>query len=129
MAARQCPNCLAIVPAAKISAYSSSLVCPNCGKPLDISRFSRSLAAFIGLAIGALIWRAFTAYYAERSNPLGWLLPIVFAYLALSLAQTLVLVLAADLRLKDPAEVQAATAPASGAHGSHSGGHGAHAAH
>lgn len=111
MAARQCPNCLAIVPATNISAYSNTLVCPACGKPLQISAFSRNLAAFIGLAVGALVWRFFTSYYANHPNALGWVLPILFAYLALSVLQLLVLMVSADLRLKDLAELAAAEAP------------------
>ena len=133
MAARQCPNCLVLVRVTTISAHSSSLVCPGCGKHLEISRLSRNLSEFIGLAVGALVWRATTAYYAGHSNPLDWLLPIVFAYLALSLAQPLVLMLTADLRLKDLAEVPAApdahASSGHGGHGSHGGAHGAPASH
>lgn len=128
MAARQCPNCLAIVPPTKISAYSNALVCPACGKPLQISAFSRNLAAFIGLTVGALVWRFFTSYYADQSSALGWVLPIVFAYLAVSVVQSLVLMVSADLRLKDLAEPAAAEAPA--AHSAEGGGAGgAHRAH
>lgn len=128
MAARQCPNCLAIIPATKISAHSNMLVCPSCGKPLQIYAFSRNLAAFIGLAVGMLVWRVFTSYYADHADALGWLLPIVFAYLALSVVQALVLMVSADLRLKDLAELPATEAQAP--HGAHaSGGHGAHSSH
>lgn len=122
MAARQCPNCLAVLPATKIGAYSNTLSCTGCGRPLEISAFSRNLAAFIGLAVGALVWRVSASFYADHANPLGWVLPILFAYLSLSAIQALVLIAAADLRLKEiieppaPAEAHAAH----GSHGSHS---------
>lgn len=129
MAARQCPNCLAIVPATKIASSSSKIVCPSCGKPLEISGFSRNLAAFIGLAVGALIWRLSTSYYASNPNPLGWLLPIVFAYLSLSVIQPLVLMATADLRLKDLAEAQPVEPSHAGHSGAHGAAHGGHSVH
>lgn len=132
MAARQCPNCLTLIPATKISAYSNALVCPACGKPVAISAFSRNLAAFIGLAVAALVWRALSSYYMDHSNPLGWLLPIVFAYLSLSFVQAAVLMLTADLRLKDLAELSPAPAgdAAHAAHGGHAeGAQGTHSKH
>jgi|SRR5215471_5931871 len=127
MAARQCPNCLAIVPATKIASSSNNIVCPSCGKPLEICGLSRSLSAFIGLAVGALIWQLSASHYLNNPNPLGWLLPIVFGYLSLSVIQPLVLMATADLRLKDLAEVQPAEAHSS--HGTHSAADGGHAGH
>jgi hypothetical protein len=115
LAARQCPNCLAIIPAAKVASYSNSLVCPNCGRPLEISAFCRNLAAFIGLAVGSLVWRLSTAHYADHPNALGWVLPVLFAYLALSVIQPIVLMATADLRLKDLIEA----APIADSHSSH----------
>ncbi len=112
MAARQCPNCMAMVPATKIVAYSNDLVCANCGHPLGISGFSRNIAAFAGLAAGAFIWRIAAAHYSRDSSALGWVLPIVLGYLALSAVSPLVLMLAADLRLRSVEAAPAAHAPA-----------------
>ncbi len=100
MAARQCPNCLAMVPATKIVAYSNDFVCLNCGRPLAISGFSRNLSAFTGLIAGAFVWRIASAHYSGDSSALGWVLPIVFAYLAFSIVSPLVLILTADLHLR-----------------------------
>jgi hypothetical protein len=105
MAARQCPNCLAIVPATKVVAYSNDFVCPTCGRPLAISGFSRNIAAFAGLAAGAFVWRMSTGHYTGDPGAIGWLLPIVFAYLALSVVSPLVLMLAGDLQLKAAEDV------------------------
>ena len=126
MAARQCPSCLVILSVTKVASRSNTLVCTGCGKPLEISAFSRYLAAFIGLAVGALVWRLTTAHYADHPNALGWVLPILFAYLALSVMQSLALMVTADLRLKDlieptpAAEIHSTHAvPASGPHAHH----------
>jgi|SRR5579863_2416824 len=118
MAARQCPNCLAMVPATKIIAYSNDLVCLNCGRPLAISGFSRNLSAFTGLVAGAFVWRIASAHYSGDSSALGWVLPIVFAYLALSVVSPLVLMLTADLYLRsaEPASVVQEIAPTAQPH-------------
>jgi len=99
MAARQCPNCMALVAATKIVAYSNDLVCPGCGRPLAISGFSRNISVFAGLAAGGLVWRTAAEHYASSSAAAGWVLPIVLGYLALSIVSPLVLMVAADLRL------------------------------
>jgi hypothetical protein len=126
LAARQCPNCMAILPVTKVASRSNALVCAGCGKPLEISAFSRYLAAFIGLAVGALVWRLTTAHYADHPGALGWVLPILFAYLALSVIQSIALMVTADLRLKDLIEPPPAveshsthTAHGSSLHASH----------
>jgi hypothetical protein len=113
VSARQCPNCMAIVPAWKIASYSNDLVCTGCGRPLGISAFSRNISAFAGLAAGALVWRISFAHYAGNPGSLGWLLPIVFAYLALSVVAPIVLILLADLHLREveaPPEIHQAPA-------------------
>jgi hypothetical protein len=100
VAARQCPNCLAMVPAGKILAYSNNLVCPSCQKPLEISGFSRNLSMFVALALAALVWSLTSAHFSQDRSALGWVLPVVYSYLALSIVAPVALILLADLRLK-----------------------------
>jgi hypothetical protein len=89
-----------MVPAGEIVAYSNNLVCPNCQKPLEISDSSRNLAAFAALAAGALVWWLASARFSQDTSALGWILPVVYSYLALSIVAPLALILLADLRLK-----------------------------
>jgi hypothetical protein len=128
LAARQCPNCLQKVPASKIGSHSNRLSCAGCGKHLEISGFSRNIAAFIGLAVGALVWRVSTTHFAGSPNALGWVLPILFAYLSLSAVQALVLIAVADLRIKELIEppVSGEAHTGSGGHGHGPAGHASH---
>jgi hypothetical protein len=100
VAARQCPNCLAMIPGGKIVAYSNDLVCPGCQKRLEISDFSRNLAAFAALAAAALVWWPASANLSNSTSALGWVLPIVYSYFAFSIVAPIALILLADLRLK-----------------------------
>lgn len=109
---------MAIIPAGKIASYSNGLVCPGCGRPLGISGFSRNISAFAGLAAGAFVWRSASAHYAGNPGALGWLLPIVYAYLALSVVAPIVLILMADLHLRE-AEAPPAVHEAPAHHPSH----------
>ena len=99
MAARQCPNCLSMVPAAEVVARSYDLTCPGCQRPLEISDFSRNLAAFGGLAAAALVWGFAAARFSRDASALGWIMPILYTYLTLSVVAPLLLILLADLRL------------------------------
>ena len=124
MAIRRCPYCLARVPAGLSVAYSNDLVCPGCNRPLEISPASRDIAEALGLAAGAIVWYAATRSWLAQTV-LGWVLPIVFAFLALSIVSTLVLMFSLDLRLREvapqPVEV-AAEAGHDAHHGAHHGG-------
>lgn len=120
MAARKCPYCLTVVPAGSVVAYSDDLICPGCQRPLEIAPVSRDIAEVLGLAAAAIVWHwAVRSWLAQTS--LGWVLPIVYAFLALSIVSTLILMLSADLRLKAdaprPAEVAAETGHGSPHHG------------
>lgn len=117
--ARKCPNCFAVVPAAKVLTSSDVHECPSCQSPLEISGWSRNISAFAGLIAAAIVWRIASLYYADRPGALGWVLPVLFAYLAYSVAATLALAFMADLQLGflDPAPV--ATETASAHHPSH----------
>jgi len=98
--ARTCPKCLKEVPAGEIVARTNSLTCPGCNEQLEVSGFSRNLAAFAGLAVGALVWKFSAAFFSSTPSTLGWLLPIVFGYLALSISSPIFLYLLGDLQLK-----------------------------
>lgn len=112
---RCCPICMAMMPAGKVVAHSNDLVCDGCGKPLEIARGSRNLAVFVGLAAGAVSWWL-AAHSAPRGSALGWALPVVYAVLAFGAVTPAVLMLAADLRIKEVSAVDhsAAAAPANG---------------
>lgn len=109
MAARQCPTCLAMIPACEAAAHSNDIVCPGCQKPLEISGFSRNSASFAGLAAGATVWRIASSHFTGSSDALGWILPMVYSYLTFSFVSPLVLLLLADLRLKSLEEASGAT--------------------
>jgi hypothetical protein len=111
MSARQCPNCMAFVPAGQIVAYSYDLVCPSCQHPVELSALSRNLSAYAGLVAGAIVWWVANAHYSKESGALSWALPLVFGYLAFSVVAPLTLILTADLKLKpiDAVEVQYGT--------------------
>ena len=71
MAVRTCPNCGAVMPAGSVAVYSYDLVCANCQHPLAISELSRNLAAFAGLAGGAIAWWIVTLRFAEQHRSAG----------------------------------------------------------
>jgi hypothetical protein len=100
MAARQCPNCGAVMPAGKVAADSYELVCANCQHLLGISELSRNLAAFAGLAAGAITWWMVTLRFATEPGALGWVWPVFLAYLATSAVAALTLMFAATLELR-----------------------------
>jgi hypothetical protein len=108
-----------MVPAVSVVAYSNDLVCPGCKKPLEISGFSRNIAMFAGLAAAFIVWAAASAHYSRQSSALGWVLPIVYSYLALSIVAPLALILLADLRLKSPEEAPPAPHESPAPHLSH----------
>ncbi len=98
MAIRKCPYCLTVAPAGAVVAYSNDLVCAGCQRPLEIAPISRDLAVAAGLAAGAAIYSLASKH--AGGEMLGWLLPLVYGFLALSVVAPLVLMLSADLRLK-----------------------------
>jgi hypothetical protein len=105
MAARQCPNCGAVMPAGRVAAYSYDLVCASCQHPLAISELSRNFAAFAGLVVGAIAWWMATLKFASEPGALGWVWPVLLAYLATSVVAAVTLMVAAtlELRASDPA--------------------------
>jgi hypothetical protein len=101
MAVRKCPNCGAVMPAGSVAVYSYDLVCASCKHPLAISELSRNLAAFAGLAAGAIVWWIVTLRFADQPGALGWIWPVFLAYLAASVVAAVTLMLVANLELGD----------------------------
>ncbi|MGB8543004.1 MAG: hypothetical protein WCD49_15345 [Candidatus Acidiferrales bacterium] len=118
MSARQCPNCMAFVPAGQIVAYSYDLVCPNCQHPLEIAAVSQYLSAFAGLVAGAIVWWLANVHYSKESGALSWVLPMLYGYLAFSIVAPLTLIFTADLKLKplDAVDLQYGTSTAPSPH-------------
>jgi len=123
VAIRKCPYCLKVVPAGTVVAHSYDLVCPGCGRPLEVAGVSRNLAIAAGLAAGAAVY--FFAARNASGEMLGWLLPMVYGFLALSIVAPLVLMLTADLRLKpeEAIPLMVHEEPAAGHGGGHAGHH------
>lgn len=117
--ARKCPNCMTAVPATKVLPYSNNIVCEPCNSRLEISGFSRNISAFVGLIVAFIVFRISAAYYSQIRSALGWLFPVLFAYLAYSIAAPVVLLFIADLQLRpfEPEPVQHTVATAH--HSSH----------
>src|SRR5712692_10185037 len=96
MAVRRCPQCLTVVPSGHAVAYSDAIECPGCKAQLEVSAGSRWIATVAGLAAAVLVWRL----TRTSAGTLGWVLPVVYAFLALSAVSALALMFIADLRLK-----------------------------
>jgi hypothetical protein len=103
VAMRSCPICFARISAGKIAAYTNDLECPNCKMPLEVALGSRTISIFAGLAAAVLVW----LLTQDSGSALDWVLPLVYAFLALSVVSTVVLMLVADLRVRIPEAVAA----------------------
>jgi len=113
-----CPYSLTKIPAVTVVTRSYDLACPSCGKPLEISRISRNIAAIFGLIAGAVAWYLATGE-SQSHQALGWVFPVVYAILAYGIVAPLALMLTADLSLKSEphaAEIHTHAEPASGGH-------------
>jgi hypothetical protein len=109
---------MAFLPAGQIVAYSYDLVCPNCQHPLEIAAVSVYLSVFAGLIAGAIVCWLTNTHYSKESGALSWVLPMLYSYLAFSVAAPLALIFTADLKLKplDAVDVQYGTSPAPPSH-------------
>jgi hypothetical protein len=117
-----CPYSLTKIPAVTVVTRSYDLVCPSCGKPLEISRISRNIAAIFGLIAGALAWYLATGASGGH-HALGWVFPIMYAILAYGIVAPVVLMLTADLSLKSEPRAPEIHVHAEPAIGGHSSGH------
>jgi len=114
MAARMCPLCTAKVSPGCVVAYTDGLDCPGCKARLEVSFGSRFLSTTVGLLVAVLVWR----WTQGAAGLLGWVKPMLFAFLAFSFTAPLALMFIADLRVK-PAEAPPEPVPMP-----HTGGHG-----
>ena len=117
MAIRICPLCMGKVPAEDVAAYSDTLSCPHCRKPLEVSRPSRLITTLIGLLAACVVYR----FTRGSEGLLGWVLAMVCAVLTWGIVTPLLLMLTADLRIRAD-QPDAEAVPASAAN-SHSGPH------
>lgn len=116
MAIRICPHCQRKVPAGPIVAYTDKLECPHCHSPITVAVPSRVIGAFIGLGVGELVWK----FVQPMDGEFGWVLPVLYAFLAYSVVYALYLMATSDLVMR-PVEAEAAPVAAD-AHG-HGRGH------
>jgi hypothetical protein len=107
--------CLKAVTPGHVVAYSDGMECPGCGRRLEVSLGSRYLASLAGIVAGVLAWR--------QSNPaqgeMGFAAAVLWAFLAYSVVAPLVLMLIADLRVKEEEPVAEPAHGAAAAHGLH----------
>lgn len=112
MAVRQCPRCLQKIPAGHAVAFTDTIECSGCKTPLEVSAGSRYLATLAGLLAAVLAWRL----AGSPEGSLGPVLPMVYAFFALSIVAPLALILIADLRIREVTPVPEPV-PATGGHG------------
>jgi hypothetical protein len=121
VANRSCPQCGTPVPLTKLLPFSNSFECSNCHTKLEAGGPGASLAAWVGLVAGVLVFRL----TSNSSGPLGAFLPELYSILAFGVVSPLVMALIATVQ-RAPAEPVVPVAEAVGAHGhgaSHGGGH------
>jgi len=111
MAARVCPHCNNRVSGTLVVADSDGLECPHCHTILEVTNGGRYIATTLGFIAGVVVYR----FERAAGGMLGWILPILYAYLALSIVSTLALMSVADLQKAPPAP-QPITSADSGAH-------------
>lgn len=112
MAARICPHCIRVVPAARVLAFSDGMECPHCQASLEVATGSRMLAVTAGLAAGWLAWRL----TRDSASSLWFALPVLFSILAFGIVSPLVLLLTAALC---PAPAAPTPEPAEASHATH----------
>jgi len=102
---RKCPLCFVRIPWTATLAYSYEITCPACHAPLELSRFTRILGAFGGIA------GAFIALRLGQGLFRGgfWAMPVVAAILGFGFASALCVLIAGDLMVRPRAA--AATFP------------------
>ncbi len=116
MAARVCPHCNAKLSGTEVAAYSDGMECPNCHTILEVGDGGRYIASTLGFVAAVLVYRAERGIGGPGGGQLlGAVLPIVYAYLTLSVISPLVLMSLAELRKAPPAPQPIAAAGA-GAH-------------
>ena len=90
---RACPLCFTKVPRKLILGGGEKLICPSCRTPLELSPAARLLAVSCGLAVAFVVVRLILAV----NLPGAWVLQVIAAVLAYSIASTAVLYFFSDL--------------------------------
>ena len=90
---RACPLCFARLSRTQVLSRSNDLICPACHAQLELSRPSRVLGSFAGIAAAM---SAFPLAYTANSLT-NWTWPMVAAILSFGFASALMLLLASDL--------------------------------
>jgi hypothetical protein len=110
MANRMCPICFGKVPRSRIVAHSDAVDCPHCGRALELSRPSRLLSSFIGLAAAWLVFYWISRATAAAQDLREWFLPAVAAIITFGVISPLFLLLNSDLVVKPDAPAEPAPA-------------------
>ena len=113
MANRACPQCGTVAPVTKLLAYSDGFECSNCHTRLEDTSGGRSVAIWVGLAAGWLVWRL----TRDANGPLSAVLPELYAILVFGIVSPLVLIFTASVERVPEAPVVEVAA------GGHGGGH------
>ena len=116
MAARVCPHCNTKLTGTQVVAYSDGMECPHCHTILEVSDGSRYIATTLGFIASVCVYRfeVGTGGPGAGNELFGWLLPMVYAYLTLSVISPLVLMSIADLQKAPPAPQPIASAGGGG---------------
>ena len=116
MTARTCPQCNTKLTGAEVTGYSYGMECPNCHTILEVADGSRYIASTLGFIAAVCVYRLERRMGGPGGgNLLGAVLPIVYAYLTMSVISPLVLMTVADLR-KAPSAPQPISSSSGGGH-------------
>jgi hypothetical protein len=89
---RACPVCFAKLSRSFVLSHSYELTCQTCHSPLELSRYSRLLASFIGFLLALLVF-----HLPLPHTGANWVLRPVAVILAFSLGSAVLLSFVADL--------------------------------
>ena len=104
MAARVCPHCNTKLSGTEVAAYSDGMECPNCHTELEVGDGSRYIASTLGFIAAAWVYRFERGMGGPGGGQLlGAVLPIMYAYLTMSVISPLVLMSLAELQKAPPA--------------------------
>jgi hypothetical protein len=100
-----------------VLALSDGMECPHCHTRIQVVSGSRTIAVWVGLAAGWLVWRL----THNSGGSLGDVLPELYAILTFGIVSPIVLAFSSALELTPAAP--AADVSATGHVASHDGGH------
>jgi DNA-directed RNA polymerase subunit RPC12/RpoP len=115
LANRICPHCGKEVPAGEVLALSDGMECPHCHTRIQVVSGSRTIAVWVGLAAGWLVWRL----TRDSGGPLGDVLSELYAILAFGIVSPIVLAFSSALELAPTAPAVDTTTAGHAASGHH----------